>query len=193
LNSPKGEFHKNKPSLKVNKLCEIEIFDDEFEEVAFYTIRIEDEVLTETEKFYQRFLENENYADYSADFRSIVTWIELIGNEFGALEYFFRPENSAYALPPKERITRRYTMGKNIDIIERNRLRLYCIWISESVVILLNGGIKEAQKNSDKGAENIQSHFRLANKIGKIILEKIIEDELSHSFKNLEGDFTFYI
>ena len=145
-----------------------------FRKVTFYTLRYEDSELSETDKFIERFMSDENYKD---DFDEIHRYIEKIGEEIGAISMFFRFEGKAGALPPKWC---------------QNKLRLYCIRITDNIVILANGGIKSTQTAQGSGDLSMKFHFtnKAANEINKCIAEgQIIINEITAS---LEGDLELY-
>ena len=76
----------------------LEIFDDQGQVCTFYTVRWEDATLSETDKFFQKFRYDEQLKN---SLRELASFLEVvIGDEHGALEYFFRFENAAQALPP---------------------------------------------------------------------------------------------
>lgn len=145
----------------------------ELDKVHFYSIRFEDEDLSETDKFIQRFENNETHFD---DLFLIIDWITKMGEKRGAKKFFFRHEKSADALPPPI---------KYLSVEEHN-LRLYCIRLSDDVVILLNGGIKSSQ--TAQGSTDLKQHFDFANKISEIITTKIIENDIQIKYKLIEGD-----
>ena len=97
----------------------------ESEKTALYSISFEKDGTTEFEKFVEEFEQN---AKYNRDYQRIIAALQAILN-LGALERFFRPEgkikDSVAAIP-----------------IEGGQLRLYCLRISEQIVILGNGGVK---------------------------------------------------
>ena len=97
----------------------------ESEKTALYSISFEKDGTTEFEKFVEEFEQN---AKYNRDYQRIIAALQAILN-LGALERFFRPEgkikDSVAAIP-----------------IEGGKLRLYCLRISEQIVILGNGGVK---------------------------------------------------
>ena len=75
----------------------LEIFDDQGQVCTFYTVRWEDATLSETDKFFQKFRYDEQLKN---SLRELASFLEVvIGDEHGALEYFFRFENAAQALP----------------------------------------------------------------------------------------------
>ena len=91
----------------------------ESEKTALYSISFENDGTTEFEKFVEEFEQN---AKYNRDYQRIIAALQAILN-LGALERFFRPEgkikDSVAAIP-----------------IEGGKLRLYCLRISEQIVIL---------------------------------------------------------
>lgn len=95
---------------------------------ALYSISFEKDGTTEFEKFVHEFEQN---AIYNKDYQRIIAALQAILN-VGALERFFRPEgkmqDSVAAIP-----------------IEGGKLRLYCLRLSEQIVILGNGGAKTTQ------------------------------------------------
>ena len=100
----------------------------ETEKTALYSISFENDGTTEFEKFVEEFEQN---AKYNRDYQRIIAALQAILN-LGALERFFRPEgkikDSVAAIP-----------------IEGGKLRLYCLRISEQIVILGNGGVKSTR------------------------------------------------
>ena len=97
----------------------------ESEKSALYSISFEKDGTTEFEKFVAEFEQN---ASFNKDYQRIIAALQAILN-IGALERFFRPEgkmkDSVAAIP-----------------IEGGKLRLYCLRLSEQIVILGNGGVK---------------------------------------------------
>lgn len=110
--------------MNVKKKTEVEKI-SESEKTALYSISFEKDGTTEFEKFVEEFEQN---AKYNRDYQRIIAALQAILN-LGALERFFRPEgkikDSVAAIP-----------------IKGGKLRLYCLRISEQIVILGNGGVK---------------------------------------------------
>ncbi|MEL7222163.1 MAG: hypothetical protein AAGJ93_12645, partial [Bacteroidota bacterium] len=76
----------------------LEIFDEGFRHVTFYTIRKDGEEMSETEKFMRRFYQNQEFQE---DYNQIAFLLQLMGEEEGASDDFFsRHEDEASALPP---------------------------------------------------------------------------------------------
>ncbi|MCU0422442.1 MAG: hypothetical protein MUC81_06485 [Bacteroidia bacterium] len=118
-----------------------------FRRVNYYTFLIEAHDKTEAEKFFNKF---EGMKQMEEDLNELATWIQVIGDEYGAMPRYFRFENEAEALPP---------------YIEKNNLRLYVCRLSEGVVVLANGGIKNGLRVQD--CEELMPHFGFANKMAK--------------------------
>lgn len=95
------------------------------EMTSLYSISFEIDGTTEFEKFVAEF---ERDATYNEDYQRIISALQVILQK-GAIERFFRPEgkmnDSVQAIP-----------------IDGGKLRLYCLRISEQIVILGNGGAK---------------------------------------------------
>ena len=64
-----------------------------------------------------------------------------------------------------------------------NDLRLYCLRISDEVVILANGGIKTSQTVQD--SPNLLPYFRFVNVMSKQIDELIKDSTLKLDGKNI--------
>ena len=116
-----------------------------FRLVTYYTIRIQAEALSETDKFFERFMNS----PYAQDLGNIKYWLkDKIGEERGASERYFRPEKKAHALPPP---------------IPASNLRLYCWRCNDGVVLLGNGGVKTSKKAKD--SPDCYPHFELMNAV----------------------------
>ena len=98
------------------------------EAVSIYSISFEMDGTTEFEKFVQEF---ESNATLNRQLNYVLAALGQV-LEKGALERFFRPEGK---------------MADNVQAlpVERCRLRLYCLRLSDEVIILGNGGVKDAQ------------------------------------------------
>ncbi|MCH7414568.1 hypothetical protein MM213_13800 [Belliella sp. R4-6] len=100
----------------------------------------------------------------------------MIGED-GAIESYFRFENDAHAIPP----TGIYQVGE-IEIDYRNfSLRLYCLRICESIVVLFNGGEKTSRNAQDGNTSMV---FHDANLFAQRILKAIIRREILIDEKN---------
>ena len=109
---------------------------EESDRLSIFSPKYNGEKYNEFEKFMLKFESVEN--PYLAkDFKAIISTVSTMLEECGARENLFRPE------------------GRNIGavplIIERRRpgigtLRLYCIRISDEILIIGNGGLKKVKK-----------------------------------------------
>lgn len=95
---------------------------------TLYTIQFLTEDKSEYIRFYSRFIDD---AIYNEDLARIAKFVESIA-DLGALERFFRPEGKmsdrVCALP-----------------VVKSKLRLYCLRLSNSILILGNGGVKKTR------------------------------------------------
>ena len=120
----------------------LEIWYDEGSICTFYTVRWADvdNVPSETDKFFDTYAVPEHpLEDKGLQLFRLIS--ESIGNRYGATNDFFdRVENKAQALPPKPKqwLEEIKDLGINFP------LRLFCYRITENIVILFNGGIKDA-------------------------------------------------
>jgi len=115
--------------------------DLDFTKVRYYTLKYIDQDKSEIDKFYEKYSE-----EYPKSVYFLKMWIQEIGEYKGALPQYFRKEDTVSALPPPAEELRRI----NIDgYQEKTKLRLYCIVLSPSVVLLVNGGIKESKLLKD--------------------------------------------
>lgn len=95
---------------------------------TLYSMSFDDNELTEYEKFLAKFKDN---ATYNQDFNKILVALGAI-IDFGAFERRFRIEGK---------------MNDNLCAlsIDSRKLRLYCLRISDKILIAGNGGIKDTR------------------------------------------------
>lgn len=107
--------------------AELRLF-NEASKCTFYTIQFLNDDASEYEKFFTRFKDD---SVYNPDLAKIVGILDNIGQN-GALERFFRYEGKmsdrVMALP-----------------ILTSKLRLYCLRLSDGILVLGNGGIKKTR------------------------------------------------
>lgn len=121
--------------------------------------------------------------DYAEQLGMILQFIKDIGKRYGAREAHFRHERTADALPPPYYIQ----PGKP----NKYGLRLYCIRLSEQVVILLNGDLKI--ENNPENCPNCRRHFRFANTLARKLDEAMRNKELLVAGRELHMDDDFEI
>lgn len=136
----------------------IELF-EEYDGINFYTIRLKGEPETEVEKFLLKFPEG---SIYDNEIDRILSWLEKI-SEKGALERYFRPEG-------------RYGDGVGAIPIEVGKVRLYCIRISDHILIIGNGGVKDA--NSWENSPILSKHVELLLDAARFIKSRISEGSI---------------
>ena len=148
----------------------------EFRKVRFYTFQKEEQNESETAQFFNKMKTNDEVAD---ELNRLAQWIVEIGNNHGALLELFRFEDEAHALPPPPRGQRQV----GITQIEHNDIRLYCVWISEAIVILANGGLKKSATVQEM--PELMPHFRFAKTLGKQINQLISEKSFQYQGKQI--------
>ena len=98
---------------------------EQSEKVSFYSISFQMDRTTEFERFLSKF---EEEAEFNEDYQKILAALEIILDK-GALERYFRPEG---------------TLKDNLCALplESGDIRLYCLRISDEILILGNGDRK---------------------------------------------------
>ena len=137
-----------------------------FKKVNYYTFWVEGKAQAEADSFFARFEENERYEH---DLNLLATWIGEIGASRGAKARYFRFENDASALPPPARI-----MAELGD--DYCSLWLYCVRLSDEIVVLANGGLKTGRTVQD--SPDLLAKFRFANKMAHQLLDLIQTGEI---------------
>lgn len=153
----------------------VEIWYDEGNICTFYTVKKitdNDNISSETDIFFDMYTIPEHPLEEQAlQLLRLIT--ESIGNKYGATDDFFdRAENNAQALPPKPKL--RVEEIKDLGI--NFPLRLFCYRVTEHIVILFNGGIKNTQSAQQS---NLSMKFYEAQtftrKIEEALRSKMIE------------------
>jgi hypothetical protein len=143
--------------------------------VGLFSICFEDNSESEFEKFLLEFKDN---ATYNKDFDTIILALAKI-IEKGALERFFRNEGR---------------MNDNVKAlsIDSRKLRLYCLRISDQILILGNGGVKSTRTYQEDeklsgyvmALQDFDRVLMEAQRSGRITIEKnMITDIESVTFK----------
>ena len=151
-------------------------------EVAeIYSIDINDEELSEFEKFVVLF-KNEKDKYLESDFQSILTALDEVSKR-GALARYFRNEG-AY----KDRV-----VALPVLIIRRNKktngtLRLYCLRISDKLLIIGGGGLK----TTDKYEETAELK-RIVKTLQDLDKELVEAEEFGVVLENTINNLVIYI
>ena len=131
--------------------------------VGMFSICFDGSEVSEFEKFLNEFKDN---ATYNKDFNVILLALSKIIDK-GALERFFRNEGR---------------MNDNVKAlaIDSRKLRLYCLRISDQILILGNGGVKTTRTYQEDSrlsgyVMDLQTFDKVllkAQKSGKVTIEK---------------------
>lgn len=133
------------------------------ENAGLFTICFEGESFTEFQKFIIKGHEN---ATLQPDLQKILNAVQHMMNAMGFLERYFRPEGKM-----RDRVT--------ALPIQSSKLRLYCLRLSDSVLIVGNGGAKSTKTYEEDPELNgyviqlqkLDDLLRLAESKGEITIE----------------------
>lgn len=121
------------------------------EKNGLFSLVFENEAYSEFEKFIEMF---KNEADVSRDLNVILSYIEQMINGAGFLERYFRPEgkmkDNVCALP-----------------VVSGKLRLYCLRLSDSVLIAGGGGRKSTKTYNEDS--NLNGYVISLQKLDELI------------------------
>ena len=135
---------------------------EQSEKVSFYSISFQMDRTTEFERFLSKF---EEEAEFNEDYQKILEALEIILDR-GALERYFRPggalRDNLCALP-----------------LESDNIRLYCLRISDEILILGNGDRKETRTYQED-----TRLFGYALDLQKF--DRLLRDDLDKGFVTIE-------
>ena len=141
---------------------------------TIYTIQFLSESDSEFERFYARFKDD---AEYNPDLMKIVALINKIA-DMGALERYFRPEgklkDGVCALP-----------------VLQSKLRLYCLRLSDKILVLGNGGVKKTRTYNED--DMLKGYVLTLQNFEKLIREGEKDGTISITTNTIETDKTFDI
>lgn len=150
----------------------------DYQKVCYYSVVLDqdDEPIETAHSLFEHFVKKQTEAN-PEKLNHILSWLEEIGNNYGAQDNYFRDEQyqgEAMGLPP-------YAMGRPPVYTEDgetapNNLRLYCHRLNPNVVILFNGAIKTEAKAQE--CPNVKTHFLLANQLTNIIDQAFQEKDI---------------
>lgn len=144
--------------------------------VTMYTLSFVGNELSEFENFIQKFKDN---AELKRDYQIIIYALSKIANN-GALERYFRPEGK---------------MNDNVCAIpvDSGKLRLYCLRISDNILVIGNGGVKNAKTYEE--SEELMGYVIDLQKFDAIIKTGITDGSLIVNKTEIEGltDKTFLL
>ena len=146
---------------------------EEYENVNFYSIHLEGRELSEMEAFFDKFPIG---CEYDDEIDVVISWIDKIA-ETGALERYFRPEG-------------RYGDGVGVIPIEvNNKLRLYCLRLSDKILIFGNGGAKDTATWQE--SEELAPYVKILIDTSRFISSRMQDGSLLLVDKEIIGDLNF--
>lgn len=145
---------------------------EEHDAVNFYSIQMDEDALSELERFFEKFPEG---CPFDEDVDTIIAWLDKIG-EIGALERYFRYEG-------------RYGDGVSAIPIETSNLRLYCIRLSDRILIFGNGGIKDCATWQD--SESLTEYVEMLVDTSRFRTSRLANGNLYMVDKELIGNLNF--
>ena len=162
----------------------LEIFDDEFKLVTYYTVRWDESMENETNKFVLRFAKSEEYRPFYQQIAALL--VDMGERKSARKHYFSRHEDVASALLPKGTFE---INGLEINFYG-NPLRLYCTRLNDNMVVLFNGGLKTAQ--TAQASEDLAQKYREAQHFARTIWEAvqdktILIEKTTHRITNFDG------
>ena len=128
--------------------------------------------LSELERFVENFPEG---CGYPEDIDTIIAWLDRIG-ENGALERYFRYEG-------------KFGDGVSAIPIETSNLRLYCIRLSDKILIFGNGGVKDCATWQD--SETLSDYVEMLVDTSRFISSRLSDGKLYIVDKDIIGNLNF--
>lgn len=145
---------------------------EEHSAVNFYSIHLDEEELSELERFFEKYPEG---CLYDEDVDTIIAWLDRIG-ENGALERYFRYEG-------------RFGDGVSAIPIETSNLRLYCIRLSDKILIFGNGGVKDSPTWQESG--NLAGYVETLVDTSRFIASRLDNGTICIVDKEIIGNLNF--
>lgn len=145
---------------------------EEHNAVNFYSLHLNEEELSELERFFEKFPEK---CEYDDDIDTIIAWLDRIG-ESGALERYFRYEG-------------RYGDGVSAIPIETSNLRLYCIRLSDKILVFGNGGVKDSATWQE--SSSLAQYVEILVETSRFIASRLSNGTLYIVDKELIGNLNF--
>ena len=145
---------------------------NETKNCTLYTIQFLSNDESEFVRFYNKFKDD---VSFNPDLMRIVGFINRIA-DFGALERYFRPEGKmndhVVALP-----------------VVKSKLRLYCLRLSDKILILGNGGVKDTKTYQE--SNELNGFVLTLQNFDKLIKEGTEKGVISITENKIEIDNTF--
>ena len=145
---------------------------EEAKNCTLYTIQFLSENDTAFEQFFKKFKDD---VEFSPDLMRIVGVLGKIA-DFGALERYFRPEGKM-----SDRVVALPTV--------QSKLRLYCLRLSDRILILGNGGVKNTKTYEE--SKELSGYVLTLQNFDRLIKEGVKDGTIIVSEKKIETDKTF--
>ena len=156
----------------MNQRYKIELI-EEHSKVNFYSVHMDNYELSELERFFVKFPEG---CEYDEEVDVIISWLDKIG-ENGALQRYFRPEG-------------KYGDGVGVIPIDvGNKLRLYCLRISDKIIVFGNGGIKDS--DTWQNSESLAPYVEMLIDTSRFIASRVKDGKILIIDKELFGNLNF--
>ncbi len=139
---------------------------------TLYTIQFLTEDDSEFERFYNKFKDD---VEFIPDLMRIVGFIGKIA-DFGALERFFRPEGKM-----KDRVVA-------LPVV-KSTLRLYCLRLSDKILILGHGGVKSTRTYEENN--ELSGYVLTLQNFDKLIKEGVENGTINVIENKIETNNTF--
>ncbi len=145
---------------------------EEHEAANFYSLHLNEEELSELERFFEKFPQG---GPFDEEVDTIIAWLDKIG-ETGALERYFRYE---------------WHFGDGVSAIpiDTSNLRLYCIRLSDRILIFGNGGIKDCASWQD--SETLAEYVEMPVDTSRFITSRLANGTLYMIDKEIIGNLKF--
>ena len=157
--------------LSMTQKYSIELI-EEHDAVNFYSVHLGEEELSELERLFEKFPEG---CEYDEDIDTIIACLDRIG-ESGALERYFRYEG-------------KFGDGVSAIPIETSNLRLYCIRLSDKILIFGNGGVKDCATWQE--SESLSDYVETLVDTSRVISSRLSNDTLYIVDKEIIGNLNF--
>lgn len=149
----------------------VELWDDEGTACTFYTVRWDDQEMSETDRFLNRFADDPDYREDIEKLLDLLTF--TIGEVHGATDKLInRSENEVMALPPKGKVI----LGEVKHYYPHFGLRIYLLKITDHLMILFGGGAKTARTTQESGTLSLT--WREACHFTRVIMEAIQDETI---------------
>lgn len=154
-------------------MSEVELYlIQEGDNCTIYTLQFLRDTENEFEKFVAKFINN---AEYSEDYTRIAAFIARIART-GAKERYFRSEgkmsDSVVALP-----------------VMTSKLRLYCLRLSDKILVLGNGGVKTTRTYDED--TTLKGYVMTLQKFETLLKEGVQDGSVAISETSIETDNIF--